>query len=96
MESPWSEEFEFGQTFRVAGEGAPGEKKPKLFPRISYKPRWSIWLRHMQYKDTESHIDQTSCSTFVPQASLTRIRYEMVQLMKIKIIQKNQDNSNIS
>ena len=62
MESPRSEEFEFGQTFRVAGEGAPGEKKPKLFPRISYKPRWSIWLRHMQYKDTESHIDQTSCS----------------------------------
>ena len=36
MESPRSEEFEFGQTFRVAGEGAPGEKKPKLFPTISY------------------------------------------------------------
>ena len=36
MESPRSHELEFGQTFRVAGEGAPGKQKPKLFPIISY------------------------------------------------------------
>ena len=38
MESPWSEEFEFQETFRVAEEEAPGKQKPKLFPRISYIP----------------------------------------------------------
>ena len=35
-ESPRSHELEFGQTFRMAGEGAPGKQKPKLFPRICY------------------------------------------------------------
>ena len=35
-ESPRSHELEFGQTFRMAGEGAPGKQKPKLIPWYSY------------------------------------------------------------
>ena len=58
MEGPRSHELEFGQAFRVVGEGAPGKQKPKLLPGISYISRWSIWLRLMKYKDTESRIDQ--------------------------------------
>ena len=30
MESPRSQELEFGQTFRLAGEGAPEKQRPKL------------------------------------------------------------------
>ena len=36
MESPQSHKLEFGQTSRVAGEGAPGKQKQKIFPIISY------------------------------------------------------------
>ena len=43
MESPQSHESEFGQTFRVAKEGAPGKQNPKLFPLYSYV--WSQTLK---------------------------------------------------